>query len=280
MKRQILFFSLLLATLSGAAQQLTLKDITDGKFRQETMAEVRPLADGETYAAISSDGRRIEAFSFRTGKPAGVLFDAATARGNQISHVDGYIISPNQRNILIQTDTKYIYRRSFTATYYIYNVQNNKLSPLSDGGPQQSPVWSPDGNVVAFVRDNNIHLVKLLYDNAESQITKDGCRNEIINGIPDWVYEEEFSTNTSMVFSANSEQLLWIRYDESKVPLFSLPDYTYKYPRAGEQNSTVSVLSYDIKSHQTRTMQVPLDADGYIPRILGTSDAQKVAVLL
>ena len=188
-----------------------------------------------------------------------------------------------------------IYRHSFTATYYIYSVQNNKLEPLSDGGPQQTPVWSPDGNQVAFVRDNNIYLVKLLYNNAESQVTKDGKVNEIINGLPDWVNEEEFSFNSAMVFTADSKQIVWVRYDESRVKQYSMqlfkgskPEreeyatypgfYTYKYPKAGEDNSKVSLLSYDIKSHQTRTIQLPLDADGYIPRIKATSDPTKVAV--
>ena len=181
------------------------------------------------------------------------------------------------------------------ATYYIYNIRNNKLEPLSDGGPQQTPVFSPDGNQIAFVRDNNIFLVKLLYDNAESQVTKDGKRNEVLNGIPDWVYEEEFSTNTSMVFSADSRQIVWIRYDEREVPQYSMQmfkglfpemeqykdypgDYTYKYPIPGKPNSKVSVFSYDIQSHQTRQIAVPLDADGYIPRIKATSDPSKIAV--
>jgi dipeptidyl-peptidase-4 len=174
-------------------------------------------------------------------------------------------------------------------------VQNNKLEPLSDGGPQQTPVWSPDGNQVAFVRDNNIYLVKLLYNNAESQVTKDGKVNEIINGLPDWVNEEEFSFNSAMVFTADSKQIVWVRYDESRVKQYSMqlfkgskPEreeyatypgfYTYKYPKAGEDNSKVSLLSYDIKSHQTRTIQLPLDADGYIPRIKATSDPTKIAV--
>lgn len=280
MKKQMLVGALLLLCMLrvAAGQKLDLKAITDGEFRAETLAAVEPLSDGETYAQISDDGKRIVAYSFKTGKQVGVLFDATTARGPQVTHVDGYIVSPDGKRLLIQTETKSIYRRSFTATYYIYSIQNNKLEPLSDGGPQQSPVWSPDGNVIAFVRDNNIFLVKLLYDNAESQVTKDGKRNEVINGVPDWVYEEEFSTNTSMVFSANSQQLVWIRYDESQVPLFTLPEYSYKYPKAGEQNSKVSVLSFDIKSHQTRTLQLPLDQDGYIPRLMATSDPSKVAV--
>jgi dipeptidyl-peptidase-4 len=128
------------------------------------------------------------------------------------------------------------------------------------------------------VRENNIYLVKLLYDNAESQVTKDGKRNEIINGIPDWVYEEEFTTNSSMVFSADSKQLVWIRYDESAVKQYTIGDYTYKYPVPGEVNSKVSVHSFDIQSRQTRKIDVPLDADGYIPRIKATSDPTKIAV--
>ena len=283
----------------GAAQllagnKLDLQAITRGEFGAETMAAVVPLADGN-YAQISDDGKQIVKYSFRTGKQAQVLFDADKARGPKVKRVEGYIMSPDGQKMLIQTNTQRIYRRSFASTYYIYSLKNNTLEPLSDGGPQQTPVWSPDGNVVAFVRDNNIFLVKLLYGNAESQVTKDGKRNEIINGVPDWVYEEEFSTNSSIVFSADSKQVVWIRYDESKVKEYSMPMfkglspardeyatypgfYTYKYPKAGEENSKVSVLSFDIKSKQTRTLQVPLDADGYIPRLKATNDASKVVV--
>ena len=283
-----------------AGQKLTLKDITDGRFRGESISAVEPLADGESYAQISADGKQVVKYSFKTGKSVGVLFDAATARGANIGRVEGYVMSPDGKRMLIQTGTNRIYRHSFTATYYIYTIANNKLEPLSDGGPQQTPVWSPDGTQVAFVRDNNIFLVKLLYGNAESQVTKDGKRNEIINGLPDWVNEEEFSFNSAMVFSADSKQIIWVRYDESQVPEVCLPMapadwnagaakaqpafmtpnglYTYKYPKAGEQNAKVTLLSYDIKSHQTRTMQLPLDADGYIPRILPTDDPTKVAV--
>ena len=279
----------------AAGEQLDLKSITQGKFSQQTMTAVRPSAGGETYTQISADRKQIVSYSFRTGKQEQVIFDASTARGGQVSRVDNYIMSPDGQRILIQTDTKPVYRRSFTATYYIYDFRNNKLTPLSDGGPQQTPVFSPDGNQIAFVRDNNIFLVKLLYDNAESQVTKDGKRNEVLNGIPDWVYEEEFSTNSSMVFSADSKQIIWIRYDESQVKQFSLqlykgmapekPEYaeypgtySYKYPVPGQVNSKVSVHSYDIKSHQTRRIDLPLDADGYIPRIKATSDPTKIAI--
>ena len=265
-------------TLAGNA--LDLKEITKGAFRGETMSAIKPLADGESYAKMSADGKQIVRCSFRNGKQLDVLFDASTARGAKLDRIDGYVMSPDGKRMLIQTDTKSIYRHSFTATYYIYTIANNKLERLSDGGPQQTPLWSPDGNQVAFVRDNNIFLVKLLYNNAESQVTKDGKHNEIINGLPDWVCEEEFSHNSAMVFTADSKQIVWVRYDETEVPQYTLPlsDYTYKYPQPGDKNASVSVLSFDIKSHQTRTIQLPLDADGYIPRILPTSDPTKVLI--
>jgi len=286
---------MLVALQLMAGKKLDLKSITRGDFRGESLAAVEPLSNGEIYAQISPDGKQIVTCSFRTGKQVGVLFDAATVRGAKVEKVDGYIISPDGKNVLIQTQTKPIYRRSFTAVYHIFNVANNRVEPLSDGGPQQTPVWSPDGTQVAFVREGNIFLVKLLYNNAESQVTKDGKFNGVINGIPDWVNEEEFSFNSSMVFTADSKQIVWVRYDESQVKEYSMqlfqgskpareeyasyPGlYSYKYPKAGEDNSRVSVLSYDIKSHQTRTIDLPLDDDGYIPRIKATADPTKVAV--
>lgn len=295
MTRKICFAFLMVMTVVVNAAAIDLKDVATGGYSAKGMAQVTPMADGESWAQISDDGQRIERYSFRTGKKVATVFDASTARGPKVKKVDGYIIGPGGTNILIQTETKYIYRRSFTATYYIYNVKNNKMVALSDGGPQQTPVFSPDGNNIAFVRQNNIYLVKLLYDNAESQVTKDGKQNELINGIPDWVYEEEFSTNTSMVFTSDSRQICWIKYDESKVRQFAIPmykglkpelsdnadypgAYLYKYPVAGETNSTVSAWSYDIKSHQTRKLQVPMDADGYMPRIISTNNGTDVAV--
>lgn len=278
-----------------AGERLDLKAVAGGDFAGEALTRVEPMADGETYAQISKDGKQVVKYSFKTGKQVGVIFDANVVRGANIGSIDGYVMSPDGRRMLIQTHTKRIYRRSFTAEYYIYTLGNSSVVPLSDGGPQQTPIFSPDGNQIAFVRDNNIFLVKLLYDNAESQVTKDGKRNEVINGIPDWVNEEEFATNSSMVFTADSKQICWIRYDESAVKEYSMqmfkgsnPSmdeyadypgfYSYKYPMAGGENSKVAVYSYDIKSRQTRKMQLPLDADGYIPRIKMTSDPTKVAI--
>lgn len=287
----------LMAGTAYGQRTLELKEVTNGSYFPEYVYGVNPMADGETYTQLSPDRKRIIRKSFKTGKEVGTVFDVATARGDvQLHGIDGYIMSPDESRILLQTQTRSIYRRSFTAVYYIYDVANNKFEALSKGGAQQVPKFSPDGNMIAFVRDNNLHLVKLLYGNAESQITKDGKRNEVLNGIPDWVNEEEFTTNCSFDFSADSKMLAWIRYDESKVPVYDMQmfmgdrpalkqyeeypgNYSYKYPVAGAKNSDVSVLTFDIKNRVTRKMQVPLDADGYIPRIKFTSDAEKLAIV-
>lgn len=297
MNKVIMMCAAILLAASGisAAEKINLKSLTQGEFAAKRISGINPLDGTDQYAQISSDGKQIVQYSFKTGKQTGVLFDIDNTQGETISDFDGYIMSPDGKRMLIRTHTQPIYRRSYKADFLIYNIQSRKLERLSDGGPQQSPVWSPDGNQIAFVRDNNIFLVKLLYNNSESQVTKDGKFNEVINGIPDWVNEEEFSFSQALTFNADGTQLCWIRYDESAVKQYSLqlfkglspekPEfevypgtYSYKYPKAGEDNSKVSVWSFDIKSRRTQQLQVPLDKDGYITRILPTADANRVMV--
>lgn len=296
--KKLFVLCFLLAFISGirAQQKVSLEDVAKGTYRAENIYGIKPMLDGNYYTQISADKKRIVKYSFKTGKEVATVFDVTTARECNFKEFDDYIMSPDEKLILIQTETKPIYRRSFTAVYYIYNVQNNKLEPLSNNGPQQAPLFSPDGFQIAFVRNNNIYLVKLLFGNSESQVTKDGEFNKVLNGIPDWVYEEEFGFNRAFEFSADSKMIAYIRFDESKVPMYSFPwykglapekkeyanypgEYRYKYPKAGEVNSTVTVHTYDIKSHVTRQMDLPLDADGYIPRIKFTSDPEKLAIM-
>ena len=296
MKSLFALLTLLFLSLGIQAQKVTLQDVAQGTYRAQNIYGLKPMLDGEHYTQISSDHKRIVKYSFKTGKEVEAIFDVTKARDCNFKTFDDYILSPDEKLILIQTETKPIYRHSFTAVYYIYNVKNNTLEPLSNNGPQQVPLFSPDGNQIAFVRNNNIFLVKLLFGNSESQVTKDGEYNKVLNGIPDWVYEEEFSFNRAFDFSADSKMIAYIRFDESQVPMFSFPwykgmapakeDYTtypgkyeYKYPKAGETNSTVTVHTYDIKSHVTRQMDLPLDKDSYIPRIKFTSDPEKLAIM-
>ena len=297
MKKFFVLCTVLLMTVGDimSGNMLQLKDIANGTYSAEYLSAVTPLSDGGSYAMISKDGRQIVKYSYKTGKQTGVLFDVGNTIGESIDAFDNYIMSPDETKMLIQTNTKKIYRRSFTATYYIYNIADRRMERLSDKGIERTPVWSPDGLKVAFVRDNNIFLIKLLYGNAESQVTKDGKTNGIINGVPDWVNEEEFGFNTAMTFNADGSMLCWIRYDETNVSTYSLqmykgldPEnnefesypgfYSYKYPKAGFENSSVSVMSFDIQSRQTRKMQLPMDTDGYIPRIKSTTDSEKILI--
>lgn len=282
------------STLS-AYEKMNLKDIAEGQFAAQRIDGINPIKGTDQYAQLSRDGKQIVQYSFKTGKQTAVLFDVNNTQGERVDQFDGYIMSPDGRYILIATQRQAVYRRSFKAVYYIYTVQSRKLERLSDGGPQQAPVWSPDGNSVAFVRDNNIFLVKLLYGNSESQVTKDGKFNEVINGIPDWVNEEEFGLSRALTFNADGTMLCWIKYDESKVKQYSLqffkgskPErmenatypstYSYKYPKAGEENSIVSAWSFDIKSRRTQQLNIPLAEDGYMPRILSTEDPDKIVI--
>ena len=291
MKKITVYLLLMLVPL--AARGLDLRSITNGQYLPESIHGVEAASDGESYTQLGDDGKTIVRYSFKTGKAVETLFDA---KGTKVERISGYIMSPDGKRMLIETNRHSIYRHSFTADYYIYTIASRKMVPLSANGAQQTPLFSPDGTMIAFVRDNNIFLIKLLYDNAESQVTKDGKKNEVINGIPDWVNEEEFGNNRAMVFTADSKKLVWVRYDEKAVAEYSMPlykglapeftefaeypgAYSYKYPVAGADNAKCTVWSFDIASRQTRQLQVPVDADGYIPRIKMTNDATKVLVL-
>ncbi|WP_370520900.1 S9 family peptidase [Bacteroides sp. 214] len=265
---------------------MDLRDVIAGKFRVEGIQGMRSMEDGEHYTRIINN-KQIKKYSFRTGEEVATVFDVATARDCNFEQFDGYIFSPDEKKILIRTNTQARYRRSYTAVYYIYDIRNNRLETLSDGGPQEAPQFSPDGHQIAFVRDNNIFLVKLLFGNSESQVTEDGEFNKVLNGVPDWVYEEEFSMNSAFEFSPDNNMIAYIRFEETEVPMYSIqmwgnnyPDmYSYKYPKTGERNSKVSVHTFDIKSRVTRKVNLPVEESDYIPRIRFTSDPTKMAII-
>ncbi len=299
MRRYTTLLVLLCAAICmKASGGLTLSDLTGGMYSARGISGVTPLLDGESYGCIAPGGKQIVRHSFRTGQQTEVLFDVDGVKNRvKLDRIDGYQMSPDEKHILIRTQTRSIYRHSRTAEYYIYNVRNRTLAHLSEGGPQEQPLWSRDGTMIAFVRDGNLFLVKLLFNNSESQVTKDGELGKVINGKPDWVNEEEFSFSRAFDFNADGTMLAWIRYDETEVPLFSFPwykglspekkayadypgSYDYKYPIAGARNSTVSVHSFDIKSRVIRKMQLPLPADGYVPRIFfSEQDPEQLLVL-
>lgn len=271
-------------------------------------AAEQSMADGKHYTDLSRDGRAIVKYRYQDGKAVDTLLNLNTVRpeeGLDISklRIYGYELSQDEERILLWSDPEYIYRRSYKADYYYYVIQaggvkRNLIKRLTTGKVQASTL-APDGRSVVFMRDNNLYLVKVMtagIDLAERQITDDGERNKVINGVPDWVYEEEFSMDRAIAWSPDSKMVCWLRWDESAVREYYLPtykgsfpshdeyelypgQYTYKYPKAGETNATVSVWSYDVFSKKSKQMKVPVDADGYIPRLKFTTTNDKLAVL-
>ena len=287
-----LFMSLSLA--GGAFAQtgskpVDLKAIVDGHFRQKTsVGEMRSLPDGEYYTAMNPERDMIVKYAYRTGEPVDTLFNTKTARECTFDDFDGYTISSTGHHLIVWRETEAIYRRSRKMVVYDYDVRRNYVKPISDAaGKQMIPTFSPDGRMCAFVRDNNIWIRKFDYD-TEVQVTKDGELNKILNGITDWVYEEEFSVTNLMAWSPDSEYLAYVRFDESEVPEYSMqvygdgyyPSYyKFKYPKAGEKNSKVSLHAYCVQTRDTKDLKVPVDGDSYIPRITFTKNEDQLAVM-
>lgn len=289
--------AIILATLVSAGtagaqtgdKSVSLKEITDGMFRQKTaVGEMRSLPDGEHYTAMNADRNMIVKYSYRTGKAVDTLFNATTARECEFTKFDGYTISSTGHHILVWRETEPIYRRSYKAAVYDYDVRRNYIKPITDSKEKvMIPTFSPDGRMCAFVKDNNIWIRKFDFD-TEVQVTKDGALNKILNGTTDWVYEEEFAVTNLMAWSPDSECLAYVRTDETEVPEYSMqvygdglyPSYyNFKYPKAGQKNSTVSVKAYSVQTRDTKHLDVPMDGDGYIPRITFTRNASQLAVM-
>lgn len=249
----------------------------------KAIREITPLSDGESYAAISPDGKSIETFSYKTGQKISTLFSVEGVKGSvRIDDFDGYTISANGKKILLWTDTRKIYRHSFYASYYVYDIMRGTLTKVSENGQQRGATISHDGRMVAYVRDNNIYISNLDYG-TDNPITTDGKINSVINGASDWSYEEEFSLVNTIRWNGDDTVLAYVRFDESEVPVYTFDNYksycddeplgdpypssySYKYPLAGYPNSTVSVRSYNLDTRVTKTMDIRIGRD-YVPSI-------------
>ena len=292
MKRFPVFIAtVMMVSAMQAADKLDLKAITSGEFAASYVTGINPIDGTDLYASISNDGKQVISYSFKTGKQMSILFDVNAAKA-PFEQIEGYVISPDGKKLLIMTHREAIYRRSFKAEYFVYDIAKKSLKKLSQGVNQQVATWSPDSRHIAFVKDNNLFVTD---GDKETQITRDGKFNEVINGIPDWVYEEEFSFNRAFAWNADGTAIGWIRFDESHVKTYSLQmfegshptrseyhdypgEYSYKYPKAGQDNSKVSLWSYDMKNGKTVALEVPVDSDGYYPRIKTSPDANSLIV--
>jgi dipeptidyl-peptidase-4 len=245
------------------------------KYFPHMVRGYNPMNDGVTYTILSQGN--IDLYSYKTGKFVKTLVESSAfiPKGESKALKFGsYTFSSDETKVLVATETKNIYRHSFSAEYWIYDLKTKELRRLSKNGAQRLATFSPDGSKVAFVRDNNIFYVDL-QSGKEVQVTTDGEINKIINGVPDWVYEEEFSFTRAFEWSPESDKIAFIRFDESRVKEFELTIYgdlypehvKYKYPKAGEDNSIVSVHVYDLATAGTKTVDIGSNTDIYIPRI-------------
>lgn len=286
--KYILFYCVLIDTsITITAQQtheITIEDLCD--ITQNTplsIKEMRPMADGKSYSCISNSGNAIEVYSYKTGEKLSTLFDINTIKGDlKINNFDGYTISDNGKKILLWNGKKSIYRYSFTARYYVYDIMRGTLQRVTDGADQRGAVMSHDGRKVAWMSsDNNIYVRNLEYD-IESQITKDGEKNQLIYGSPDWGYEEEFGIQNTIRWSPDDNTLVFMSFDESQVPEYSFDvysgycnpikeydyysgQYKYKYPLAGYNNSVVAVYAYDFDNKVIKKMDLSMESNDYIP---------------
>ena len=271
------------------AEQFTNEKIWYSRtFPQQYVWGIRSMADGLHYTQLErgDNGSEIVQYAYKTGEPVATLLTSAQAFGDAAIGIDDYTFSADESELLLMTNQTSIYRHSFTADYFVYDRNGNeRAQPLSDPnlGQQRLAVFSPSADQVAFVRDNNVFITD---GTTERQVTTDGEFNQVINGATDWVYEEEFGDDNGLFWSPDGARLAYYRFDESNVREFSMPvygelypePYTFKYPKAGEENSKVSIHVYDLASQKSRVVDVPQME--YIPRIQWTHDSNTLAVTM
>ena len=291
MKKFLLVFLLLPLAYTLLAQspapKITLEDLwVNYAYYPQTVHGYQPMNDGKTYSILNQGD--IEIYSYKSGKKVKTLVESKAfipEGAKKALRFRSYSFSDDEKKLLIVTNKKSIYRHSFSADYWVYDLEKKELKPLSKNGSQQLATFSPSGEKVAFVRDNNIFVVDLK-NGEELQITQDGEKNMIINGAPDWVYEEEFSFSRAFEWDPSGLKIAYIRFDEGKVKQYELtywgdlyPEkYKYKYPKAGEDNSLVEVHVFDLQRGKDVKMDIGSETDIYIPRIKWTKAMNKLSI--
>lgn len=288
MKKILGFLALGFLAVNIQSQNLELKDITSGKYYPKGVRSVVSSQDGESYYLSDDKNTMIVQYSYKTGLPTDTVFNAKTARDCPFDSFQGFVMSPDEKRLLLYNDSESIYRHSFKANYYYYDIRRNLVQKLTKNtGKQSVPTFSRDGRMVAYVLDNNIWLAKFDFD-TESQVTKDGVIGKIINGATDWVYEEEFGKTYLMDFSADNRLLAFVRFDETEVPEYQMQMFngalyptldSFKYPKPGEKNSKVTCQVFDIDAMTTRKLNIPELNTEYIPRIQFLPEGDELAVM-
>lgn len=289
-------FSILLLLSSYVLQAQDLKDFTlqeiwaSRQFAPQFVMGMESMNDGQHYSALrfEDDVIFIEKFSYAKGEKVSIIYDGTKYKlpdGSPINF-DEYVFSADETKLLVPTEAEPIYRHSFKSDFIVIDLVTGKAEFLSrTAGKQQYAEFSPDGKKVAFVRDNNLFIKDLASEN-EMAITNDGKQNSIINGATDWVYEEEFALAQAFFWSPDGNKVAFLRFDESQVKEFNMAmygslypsEYKYKYPKAGEKNSSVAVMIYDLAIKTTTNMKCGDSPEQYIPRVQWTSNSKELCI--
>ncbi len=293
MKINFLLSILMICTINSFAQKSITNELiwASNEFSSEYIDGLSSLNDGLHYSGLErSDafGSRIVKYSYETGNEVEVIATSIDVFKDATKSIDSYEFSADAKFILIPTETNPIYRYSYSANFYVFNLETRKTTPVADfnKGKQMLATISPDGKNVAFVRDNNIFITDL-ETRKETQITSDGEKNKIIYGATDWVYEEEFTLVNGLHWSPKGDRLAYYKFDESQVREFSMDIFgdlypeqeRFKYPKAGEKNSVVSIFVWDSKTGKSTIVGTGDEPDQYIPRIKWTQHNDKLCVL-
>ncbi len=295
MRKIILFLSCILACYNTIqAQQLTLDELlVKGGLKESSLTGLASTKDGLNYTLIENSGREIVKYSYKIGGKPTVILDIPSLKNDSLTAISDYVFSGDETKVLLMTKRKQLFRRSFTGVYFVYNFVTKELIRLSTGS-QQVATFSPDGERVAYVKNSNLY-VKSLRFGTERQITTDGEEGKIVNGVPNWVYEEEFEFIRSYEWSPDSKQIAYVKLDEEQVSAYGFPMYKglnpehkentlypgvaqLKYPKAGEKNPAVSVLVYDIKAGQSIEMDLGQQTDIYVPKIHWTYGGKNLGI--
>ncbi len=286
-KAGALILFLLAGTVYAQQKQITLEEIYDGTFRMQYLDRLHSMNNGKEYAVLNTDRntgtKTLDVYEYSTGNKVNTLINSGEIEG--LDYFIGYTLSDDESKALLSTNLRSIYRRSSLGVYYVYDLKTKKLTKISDDAIQE-PTFSPDASKVAYGLNNNLYVKDLKTDKT-TQITTDGAKNKVINGITDWVYEEEFAFVRAFDWNADGSKLAYIRFDETEVPEFSMDVFgqelypsqdVFKYPKAGETNATVSLHIYNLENQMTQEVNLAGFQNYYIPRLEWTPDAEVLAV--
>ncbi|MAZ71590.1 MAG: S9 family peptidase [Flavobacteriaceae bacterium] len=285
----LVIFVLAITVATAQKREITLEDIWGGTFRTERLDALRSLDNGKEYAVLNYSRQlntsTVDVYDYKSGDKVRTLVNSNDLPG--ISHIISYELSEDESKLLLATQLKQIYRRSSLGTYYVYDIKTKELTLVSQKQIQE-PTFNSDATKVAFGYNNNLYI-KDLKSGSETQITTDGKKNSIINGITDWVYEEEFAFVRAFDWNKEGDKIAYIKFDETNVPRFSMDVYgtdlypgqqVFKYPKAGDPNAEVSLHLYDLDTKRTSDVNLSNYDSYYIPRIKWTNDKDILSVQL